>query len=787
LEIVMKAPKHYVKIGTLAAAVQGALLAMTAMPVLAAEEPDVAALTTPDNYVEVGVAGVDKTAPKFGEYTGLRRDGAYFIGNFGIKGGDYGSETGVTRWGVSGSNLGLDSRELNGEYSQQGRWSVGVGYDELRHSTTTGYQTPYNGSMGGNSFTLPAGFGTTSNTVTSLSAAQRGVFHTVDIDNTRKNTMLNGSYTFSPQWRITFDYNNLEQSGAKLMGFGSDAHPNGTNTGERIAILPNPTNYTTDTVNIAVDWIGEKGHLTGSYFGSYFRDHYDSVTWTTFAGLNVTDTMSTPPSNQLHQFSLTGGYKLTNTTKLTGGLSYGRNTQDSGFVDGTSMASANGLMLTAAPATSLNGLVITEHADAKLTNQTTKDLRLAAGFKYDNRDNRTSSNIYNFYAIDGSNFAKYPNTPYSHRKYQIELAGDYRINPDQHLRVAYNHDDMKRSCDNYASVIDTSNPAQKILYQPGTNCVVDTRTKEDKLSIGYKLKASDKVDLNAGYTYADRKTDYDQNAIVAMIGVRGGTIISPITGAQGTIRGLNGGDYQGFHPLFDASRKQQVLKGGVDFQATEQFSLGVNGRYTDDNYEDNPYGAQNGKSWNLNLDATYNYSDNGSIFAYISQDYRDRSINHVNRSNSTSSAYLWSDKLKDQATTYGIGFKQGGLVGGKLDLKGDLSYSDAKSNYSSALYYTFLPGGTTTSTTCAAAATLTCGSAPDIANKLTQFKLVGTYKVDKNSKVALGYIYQKLSSTDYFYNGYQYLYTPTGVMPTNQQSGSYSVNVVAASYIYSFK
>ena len=765
--MVMKAPNHYVKVGTLAAAVQSALLAMVAMPVVAAEEPDVAALTTPDNYVEAGVAGVDKNAPKFGEYNGLRKDGAYFIGNFGIKGGDYGSETGITRWGVSGSNLGLDSRELNGEYSQQGRWSLGIGYDELRHSTTTGYQTPYSGGNGDNNFTLPAGFGTAANTNSLNATTQLPTFHTLDVNNTRRNTMLTGSYSFSPQWRISFDYNNLEQSGAKLMAFGADAH--GGANGERVAVLPNPTNYTTDSVNIAVDWTGEKAHLTGAYFGSFFKDHYDRVSWTTFAGANTTDTMSTPPGNQLHQFSLTGGYKLTKTTKLTGGLSYGRNTQDSSFV-------TPDIMVAAAPASSLNGLVVTEHADAKVTDQTTRDLRLAASFKYDRRDNRTSSNIYNFYAIDGSNPAKYPNTPYSYRKYQYELGGDYRITADQHLRVAYNRDDMKRKCDSYA--------VDAVLYPAGTNCVVDTATKEDRLSIGYKLKAAENVDVNAGYVYADRKSDYDMNAITAMIGVRGGTIIA--TGVQGTIKGLNGGDYQGFHPFFDASRKQQILKGGVDFQATEQLSVGVNGRYTDDNYADNPYGAQDGKSWNLNLDVTYNYSDNGSVFGYVSQDYRDRTINHVNRSNTTSNAYLWNDKLKDQGITYGLGFKQGGLMSGKLDLKGDLTYSDAKSNYSTALFYTFT-GGTTTSTTCAAAATMSCGPTPDIANKLTQFKLTGTYKLDKSSKVALGYLYQKLSSTDYFYNGYQYTYTPTGVMPTNQQSGSYTVNVVAASYTYSFK
>jgi MtrB/PioB family decaheme-associated outer membrane protein len=769
----MKTPTRNVRINALAIAVQGALLAMYAAPTLA-EDDTVAALTTPDNFVEAGVAATDKRSNKFGEYSGLNKNDAYAVGNFSVKGGDYGSETGTTRWSVTGSNLGLTSRELGASFSNQGLWNVGVGYDELRHNTTDGYQTPYQGSMGGNSFTLPAGFGTVAATgagTTAMSASQQAAMHTVDVNNTRKNTSLSAGYFISPQWRVTFDYNNLEQSGAKLMAFGADGHGGGT--GERIAVLPNPTNYTTDTLNLGVDWIGEKGHLTAAYFGSFFRDHNDQVTWTTFVGANVTDTMSTAPSNQLHQLNLSGGYKFADRTKLTGGLSFGRNTQDSNFVGGTSLAAASGLMVTAAPASSLNGVVATTHADLKLIDQTTKDLKLSAGVKYDKRDNQTDSRFYNANAIDGGNPYNYPNTPYSYSKAQFETAGDYRLDARQHVRLVLGHDDMKRWCNDYAS---------GLRNYTGASCVTDTGTKEDKLGATYKLTIQSGIDFRAGYAYSDRKTTYDVNARGPFIGTKGS--INYATGAvSATANGINEGDYPGFHPIFDASRIQQAIKLGVNWQATDALSFGANSRFTDDNYRDMTYGAQNGKSWGLNLDGAFTYSENGSVFAYISQDYRDRYVTHINRS--TTTGYIWGDKLKDQSITYGLGFKQGGLLSGKFDLAGDLSYSDAKSNYSTD-YLTWIVG-TTTATSCAAANALSCGSAPDMRNKLTQLKLTGSYKVDKQNKVALGYVFQKLSSTDYFYNGYQYGYTPTGVMASNQQSGSYKVNLVAATYIYTFK
>jgi hypothetical protein len=58
--------------------------------------------------------------------------------------------------------------------------------------------------------------------------------------------------------------------------------------------------------------------------------------------------------------------------------------------------------------------------------------------------------------------------------------------------------------------------------------------------------------------------------------------------------------------------------------------------------------------------------------------------------------------------------------------------------------------------------------------------------INKKSKLALRYIYQRLLGDDYFYNGYQIGTTPTGVMPTNQQLGNHTVNVIAASFIHEF-
>ena len=156
--------------------------------------------------------------------------------------------------------------------SDQGQWNFGISFDELPHYTSDSYQTPYTGSMGGNSFTLPGLWclcrsGTRTRV---LSAAQLGQFHNMDISNNRDNTSMTGRLILDRQWNIKLDFNHLDRSGAKLFGFGSSQVGTGVGGTEKVSILPMPTNYTTDTVNLALNWLGDKGHATASYFGSFF-------------------------------------------------------------------------------------------------------------------------------------------------------------------------------------------------------------------------------------------------------------------------------------------------------------------------------------------------------------------------------------------------------------------------------------------------------------------------------------------------------------------------------------
>ena len=763
------------KVRALTLAVQGVLVAMYAMPAHADDE-QVAKLILPTNYMEAGVLYTPQTSGKFGEYTGVNKDGGYLNGNFDIRGGDaYGAANGTRRWDIYGTDLGLTSRTVGATFSNQGLWSIGVNYDELTHYGSDSFQTPYQGTNGGNVFTLP-GFGAAPNTRV-LNSTQLGLFHPLDLSSKRDNTTLNGTYVLNREWDFKFDFNHLDMSGAKLGSVGSSNFGGAAN--QKISLLPIPTNSRTETATAAFNWAGEKGYATIAYYGSFYRDNYNGFKFGTFAdATSVIQTFGTPPTNNYQKISVDGGYAFSPRTKLAGGLSYAYNTQDAAYnYDITSV------MVTNSPTASLNGAVANIHADVKLTDQTTKDLALSASVKYDDRDNRTSSNLYNSKAIDGANIYNYPNTPLSIKRTGAELAGDYRLDAKQKLRLAFNYDQIQRECNQFA-VGGNIVAGGGVGYPAGTNCVTATKTKDPKLSATYRLKASDDLNFNVGYVYSARRTDFDTNARAAMINTNF-TFVPAIPGQ-------NAGDYNGFHPFFEASRNQNMLKLGSNWQATDKLSFTAAGRYTYDEYIQ-LYGVQKGTSWGVDLDSTYNFAEKGAVTLYLTQTQRTRKVTDAQDPTTQNATRLpvaqyatWTNDLRDTDSTIGLNVKQGGLMGGKLDLLGDITYSLGKSDYDTLLNYQATTSGNPP-VGCSDPSLFTCGSLPTIRNAMIQFKLNGTYQLEKNAKLSLGYVYRNLQSTDFYYNGYAFGTSPTGVLPTGQQAPGYHVNMVLASFIYTFK
>ncbi|HUW53715.1 MAG TPA: MtrB/PioB family decaheme-associated outer membrane protein [Rhodanobacter sp.] len=768
-----------------------ALAIMAVLPLVAfAQDDDVSILTRPTNFIEVGGVYADQNSAEFGQYNGLNKSRAYLLGNFSVRGGDaYGQGTGTNLWSIEGTDLGTTSRSLDATIRNQGKWMFGVSYDQLHHNIGDGdtYETPLQGSMGGNVFTMPAGFGVVSTgrpTVPAaygtqvLTPAQQAFFHRVNVHSDRDNSGFTFGYNFNPQWNVQFNWNHVEQSGAKLIAAATDK--NNTSDGfalagyslggESIQIIMNPTDYTTDNMDLALNWAGAKAFFTVGYFGSRFRDNNQSVSFpnpytgsnvvngTTLNGAYPVDALSTMPNNNFNQANLSGGYSLTPTTKLVGGYSYGRNTQNAGYINQDQMV-PGGL-----PVNSLRGRVIITHYDLKLTNQTTKDLSLSIGGNYNKRDNKTPSYTYDFFNLGGDE-QTVVNIPLSYSTTKGALAADYRISGNQHLHAAYEYEKTSRWCNNaLANNAQGELSATNAGYYTTASCVQVPRNEENKFVVNYRLNASDDLNFNAGYAYANR------NATV------NSSFYNPM---QGNSEGFEDFGYRAF---FDASRREHMLKAGANWQATQKLSFSLDGRGTYDDYNDSPLGVQQGHSASLNFDSTYAFSDKATVSAYASWQRRTRGLLSASGRNAVAPLpNTWTNDLTDKGTTVGFTAKRSGLMAGKLQLTADLSYSLDKTDYYTALNYT------NASCTAPSNGGYNCGPVPEIRSALSRAKLTANYAIDMKSTIAFGYIYEKLNSNDYLYNYYQLGFTGTTTIPTNQKSPSYTENVLFVAYRYSFR
>ncbi|HXF80138.1 MAG TPA: MtrB/PioB family decaheme-associated outer membrane protein [Usitatibacter sp.] len=675
----------------LEASVKAALAAMVCAPAAYAADDAVLDLTVPKSVVEIGAGYVSDGSFKFGEYNGLEKKGGFANGNFDLRGGAYGSDTDPTRWRVTGTNLGLETRSLTGQYGAQGRLRIDLGYDELLRNRSDTYQTPYQGA-GSSTFTLPstwlvpkvpqvsssagnfralspatglapalvAGVATPPTAaqaaaVNGIIAADVPLFQNVDLHTKRTRYDGGVSYFVTPQWELKASYSHEDKDGYKPMNFLSLA------LGTSAVTLPDPIDQTHDQLNASANYTGKQVFFTAAYYGSIFRNNVNSVTWQNPFDPTKSSTFSSAPDNQFHQILLTGGYRFSPLTRLVVNGSYGRATQNEQFVVGPE--SAFGL-----PATSLNGRVDTTSFGAKLTSRPMKDLNVWAGYKFDDRDNHTPVNIYRFYdageaptgsspfnayfglpaATMGSNINIYSNRPYSKRSNQVNAEADYQFVKGQWIKFGYDFQKIDRNCN-------------------GTwiDCVDADHTRENGVRAEWRAKPLETLSARAGYTYSQRRVDYNDNGWLALVPMAGQV---PSGGAtQGVADFLRASGLGGFGPLapwvalqpgnlgtffpnnsalpqqfygsrndihelpgmrrfFMADRNRGKVRSQLDWQASDKVSITGGLDYNKDDYSNSVFGLQDARSWVANLEASLTVDERTSANAFFThEDQRSRS------------------------------------------------------------------------------------------------------------------------------------------------------------------
>jgi MtrB/PioB family decaheme-associated outer membrane protein len=676
---------------------------------------------TPEiSTVEIGGGGVSDGSYKAGEYNGLEKQGGFAIGNIDMRDRTLYDSTNAVRWSLTGNDLGLATRSLHADVRQQGRFRTFFDFDQLLRNRSDSYQTPYSGagtdtltlpsnwlvptvagSSGTNSFTnlvsargLVKGIGTapyidvrtTSTTqggllaptaaqVTQVNAAANAdlaSFQNVNLFTKRTDFGGGIDYSLNDQWRVDANIRPEHKDGLKPMGTVS------ANTGADIStVIPDKIDQDHNQFDTSLNFKGTRGFAQVGYYGSFFTNNVRSMSWQNWAtgptatGAGTVNVMSSAPSNDFNQVNGSAGFKIFSATRFVADGSYGRNTQNQAFLTDVTTP--------VVPVSSLNGVVVSTLFNAKLTTRLKKKLNLTAAYKFDDRDNQTPVNIYQFadagaLPVVNTNFPASATNPlgpvlaqnananraYSTKRNQANFDADYALGSRQWVNGGYHFERIDRAC-------------------PGSwiDCEDVSTSNENTLRAGWRASVGQDFTARASYDYSTRRGNYNENAFLALVpyanvspasATGGATAVSfmnanpwngwgPALGYAATTGNMNLffpnnnaltntlyanqnriSELPGLRQYYVADRNRDKLRTSLSWQANESFSVQGGVDLNKDDYPSTVYGLQDAKGWTANADVTYSPSDNFSAnLFYTYENLRSISAGETYTANSNAS------------------------------------------------------------------------------------------------------------------------------------------------------
>lgn len=439
-----------------------------------------------------------------------------------------------------------------------------------------------------------------------------------------------------------------------------------------------------------------------------------------------------------------------------------------------------------------------------------------------------------------SNINIYANRPYSKKTNQFNADADYVVSRGQSLKAGYEWQEIDRNCPgSWINCADAPRATTNTLH-----LAWDANSLEDitgRLSYAYAQRRVD-YDPNAWLALVPMANHVPAGgattsvyAFLTQTGLGGFGPIAPYVPLQPGNLGIffpnNSslpqalyGSRNDIHELpgmerFNmADRNENKVRATINWDLSEKVSLTGNVEYTDDDYRSSTFGLQKTQNLALSLDGTLAVSENFSASAFYT--YEDQKTNSAGASYSsgqiTNTATVggvagntvvaggcfdtvmlknanakidpclnWFTDMVDQVNTFGMNFKYNGLMSGRLDLLGELLYSQARTtnNMSGGTYANSPYAVAGRPAVVPAAFFIPAANLPVVKSTLFELRIGGQYALDKASAVRVFYLFQRLTSNDYAYDGMQYG-TITSVMPTNQQAPSYNVSVIGVSYVY---
>lgn len=728
---------------------QTGLAAVKKLPVMLSA---ICAFAQAQDTVEIGAGYNSVDSFKMGEYTGLTDKQGYGVGSVSVGEAQRWNADNGTYWQLDGSNLGLESRSLTLQAGDRGRYDLSVGWRELPHYRFDNpVSTPFSGA-GTARQSLPVDWTAASTTsgMTGLQAALQDVAIHTD----RETLSLSLDWHLNPRWSFSGEYQHQTKKGNDTLGaiFGS------TGGNPRGAILAAPVDYDTDTFDFTLSRSGDRGHASIFYKGSLFSNANPSLRWNNpfnnpawDSGANFADgavgEMALAPDNQAWQTGISGLYRFSNSSRISGSLSTGRMTQDESLLPYSNVFSTSAPL----PVTRLDGEINTLNALVNFSTRLGQSTNLHLRYTFDERDNDTAVHLFQRVAGDAapqgdplSSNARL-NRPYSFRNQRFTADAGYRLTSSTKLSFGYALKDQDRD------LVDVA------------------RTREHSAHVKLDLASL----LNGRGWLQYERAVRDASAYVSNQGFLSGHNPDFINTLTGNELFENDPLLRRYH-LADRDREQVAVN--FTMLPVAMVSLDIIGKLTRDDFPESKVGLQTSASRHLTLNLGIDPpGSDWHAYGYVTGErYRNKQQGYSRRGGGSPTPFFpesvrlpennWWVESADRVVTAGVGFNWL-LLQDKLDLSVDINRSDATTDtdpVSNGLAYSDFS---------------------DIDSTLTGLALKGRYTLNNGHQLGLNYRFEKYDSTDFAFDRVA-VDSLSNVILLGNASPVYSGYVVEVTYRY---
>jgi MtrB/PioB family decaheme-associated outer membrane protein len=279
----------------------------------------------------------------------------------------------------------------------------------------------------------------------------------------------------------------------------------------------------------------------------------------------------------------------------------------------------------------------------------------------------------------------------------------------------------------------------------------------------------------------------------------------------------------GLRRYYVADRDRNKLRTLVAWQATDPLSFEGGVDLTNDHYPTSTYGLQDANGWTLNLDGTYLFGAKWSATVfYTYEDQHSVSTGNSYTANSNTAAITngqagavglsgnscdsfttlqqrnnnnkldpclnWSANRLDRVHTMGGGLN-GQLLSNRVSVGADLIFSRARWDdlVGGGNWANNILNGPGAAPTTIAAYFIPASNFPTVSVDSHEMRFDVRYAVDARQSIRAAYSHIHMDNADPMYEGMQIgVGTPSGVLPSLEQSFNHDVNVLSVSYIMRF-